>query len=413
MRKRRSALCALCLALLVPLLIRAGRVLPTDSQPLVAEKYAGWSGVLRLWVCEGWQSGSGSLTGWLNRCIARFEKAHPGVYVQPQAVDADAIAAFTDSGIRPPDMLLFAPGMLASPEGLAALTLPDGLRPGLARCGIWGDALYAAPVAMGGYAWAWNRARLDGIPGTWQGGDLTLAALPAEPRRHWGAALLALCSGRYAATGGAAQEADAAGLSDVDLGLAGAPTPAPSPTVAPDAATLPCRLPEGFAFDADAWRRFINGEAAAMPVTQREVRRLEALSEQGRGPDWQLSPGGAAFTDQLLCLALVRRDGADEPLALCRAFLAHLLSDACQGALAEAGAFSVTDAPSGYAAGDPLARMEAALRAPGLAAPNCFDQSWPETADAIVRLFVDDAAESSVLWRQLAGRLAKNPNISP
>lgn len=424
MQKSRSALCALCLALLIPLLIRAGRVLPPDSQPLVAEKYAGWSGVLRLWVCEGWQSGSGSLTGWLNRCVARFEKAHPGVYVQPQAVDADAITAFADSGIQPPDMLLFAPGMLASPKGLVALAVPDGLRPELARCGTWGDALYAMPVAMGGYAWAWNRARLDGIPGTWRDSDATSdapdaadapvapVAPPSELYRNWGAALLALCSGRYAAAGDRTHRVDDVERSDVDLGLAGAPTPAPSPTAAPDATTLPCRLPEGFAFDANAWTRFINGEAAAMPVTQREVRRLEALSGQGRGPDWQLSPGGAAFTDQLLCLSLVWRDGADEQRALCRAFLEHLLSDACQGTLDEAGAFSVTDAPSGYVAGDPLARMEAALRAPGLVAPNCFDQTWPETADSIVRLFVEDAAESSALWRRLTELLAKNPNIS-
>lgn len=398
--------------LLVPLLIRAWRVLPVDSAPLVAEKYAGWSGVLRLWVFEGWESGTGSLTGWLNRCVAGFEKAHPGVYVQPQAVDADAVAGFADSGIRPPDMLLFPPGALASPEGLAALKVPDGLRAELARCGIWGDALYAAPVAMGGYAWAWNRALIDGIPGTWRDGEAALAAPPPEPWRNWSAALLALCSGRYAAAAEAGGERNDIELPGVDLGLSGAATPAPSPTPAPNAATLPCRLPEGFAFDGDAWARFTNGEAAAMPVTQREVRRLEALSGQGRGPDWQLSPGSGAFTDQLLCLAVTARDGADERQALCREFLSHLLSDACQGDLASAGAFSVTGVSSGYAAGDPLAKLEAALASPGLVAPNCFDQNWPKDAEAIVRVFVDNSAEPSALWRGLGDRLVKNPNIS-
>ena len=109
---------------------------------------------------------------------------------------------------------------------------------------------------------------------------------------------------------------------------------------------------------------------------------------------------------------MTARDGADEQRALCREFLSHLLSDACQGDLASAGAFSVTGVPSGYAAGDPLAKLETALASPGLVAPNCFDQSWPKDAEAIVRVFVADSVESSVLWRVLGDRLVKNPNIS-
>ena len=35
------------------------QVLPLDRQPLIEKKYAGWSGVLRLWVFEGWPCGSG------------------------------------------------------------------------------------------------------------------------------------------------------------------------------------------------------------------------------------------------------------------------------------------------------------------------------------------------------------------
>ena len=412
MKRARSALCALCLALLVPLLIRAARVLPMDNRPLVAEKYAGWSGVLRLWVCEGWPSGAGSLSVWLNRCIARFEKRHPGVYVQPQAVDAGAIAAFSDSGILPPDMLLFPPGVLASPEGLAALDAPDALRGALAGCGAWGNALYAAPVAMGGYAWAWNRAMIDGIPNDWRACDAVPVAPPSEPCRHWGAALLSLCAVRAADATDTGEAPDVA-LPGVDLGLAVAQTPAPSPTPAADDAVPPCRLPEGFALDGDAWQRFVNGEAAAMPVTQREVRRLAALSDQGRGPDWRLSSTGEPFTDQVLCLGVTAREGADDRQALCRAFLAWLLSDECQGALSGAGAFSTTDALSGYAADDPLAQMEAALRRPGLAVPNCFDTQWSKAADQIVRVFIENDGDGRSLWRSLAARLTKNPNVIP
>ena len=115
MRKLRNVLCLVCLALLAPALVLARRALPQDSRALVAKKYAGWSGVLRLWIFEGWQPGDGTAL-WLNRCIAGYERRHPGVYVQPQDEDAGAIASFRDSGILPPDLLLFPPGLLDGAE---------------------------------------------------------------------------------------------------------------------------------------------------------------------------------------------------------------------------------------------------------------------------------------------------------
>ncbi|MBR1822147.1 MAG: hypothetical protein IJ769_11085 [Clostridia bacterium] len=412
MRKPRSALCALCLALLVPLLIHAWHILPIDNAPLVAEKYAGWSGVLRLWVFEGWQSGAGSLSAWLNKCIARFEKRHPGVYVQPQTVEAGALSNLNDTGILPPDMLLFPPGVLDSPRGLLPLTAPDALRTELAHCGAWNGATYAVPVAMGGYIWAWNTALIDGIPGSWREIDAALAVPEAEPYRHWEAALLALCAGRYAKTPAEVETQSDIELPGMDLGLTAPETPAPRSTPEVAGETLPCRLPADFSFDGDAWRRFINGEAAALPVTQREVRRLQALSDQGKGPDWRLSATGAAFTDQLQCLSVVSKPDADAQRQLCLEFLDCLLEDESQGALGQAGAFSVTGALSGYPSTDPLAQMEAVLRGTGLAAPNCFDMAWPKSAESIVRKFIDDAAESSALWQSFADQLTKNPNIN-
>lgn len=401
MRRSRSALCALCLALLVPLAIRAARVLPTDRAALVAEKYAGWSGVLRLWVCEGWQSGSGGLSGWLNGCIARFEKRHPGVYVQPRPVDAGALADFADSGILPPDLVLFAPCALDGPRGLLPVGVPARLRADLRHCGEWGGASYAVPVALGGYMWAWNAARLDALPDDWRAADATLAAPLPEANRRFDAALLAMCARfRVRAEASAAPE-----LNGLDLGLTAPETPAPSR--APEAAS-PCRLPEGFAPEADAFLRFVNGEAAATLVTQREARRLQALSEQGRGPDWRLATDGGAFTDQLLCLGIV--DKPEAHAELCREFLACLLEDESQAALAGAGAFAVTDAPSGYAAADPLAALDAKLRRSGLVTPNCFDRKWPEIAEEIVRKFLAGDGDPPALWRALAARLNENPN---
>ena len=403
MKKARSAACALCLALLAPLAIHALRVLPTDRRALVAEKYAGWSGVLRLWVQEDAPVGDGRLTTWLNGCVARFEKRHPGVYVQPQSVDAGAMADFLTSGIRPPDMLLFAPGTLDGPAGLAPIEIPANLRDELRHCGAWGNACFAAPVALGGYLWAWNPALTDGVPGNWRESGATLAVLPADRTRRFDAALLALCSGYHEK----AREEAPLELPGVDLGLGGSATAA-APTAGP-AGLLPCALPEGFDFDGDAFTRFCNGEAAATVVTPREVRRLEQLGAQGRGPDWRLSPGGAAFTDQLLCLAIVDREAGQGEL--CRAFLDCLLEEESQSALAAAGACPVTDAPIRSGGADPLHILDSALRRPGLAAPNCLDKKWPETAREIVRKFLAGDGESPALWRALAERLNQNPNI--
>ena len=387
MKKRLSIICLLCLLLLAPLLARARRVLPIDTRQLVEEKYAGWSGVLRLWVYEGWQSGAGSLSAWLNGCAARFEKGHPGVYVQPRAVDAGAIATLSDSGILPPDLLLIPPGLLETPAGLVPLETPKNLRPGLAQ----GDAVFAVPVALGGYLWAWNPALIDSIPADWRSAGLSPAVPAPDDGHRWDAALLSLCAADRSGPDPAAPQS----LPGLELGLAAAETPAP--TAAPRASS-PCRLPDDFQYDTDAWRRFINGEAAALIVTQREVRRLQALSDAGRGPDWRLDPLGGGFTDQLLALAVLEKPEGDPRIALCREFLDCLLSPESQGELSRAGAFAVTDADSGYAAGDPLRAMDAALREGAPVVPPVFGSEWREAAAGIVREFAVSGADAASVW---------------
>ena len=86
-------------------------------------------------------------------------------------------------------------------------------------------------------------------------------------------------------------------------------------------------------------------------------------------------------------------------------------NDESQAALSGAGAFGVTDAPSGYAAADPLALLDAKLRQPGLAAPNCLRKNWPENTELIVRKFLSGDGDSPALWRALAAALKENPNI--
>ena len=408
MRKRLPMICLICLALLAPAAIHAHRQLPLDTRPLIEAKYGGWAGVLRLWVCEGWTPGAGSSAAWLNRCVTTFERAHEGVYVQPEFVEPEALATISESGILPPDLVLFPPGGLVSPEWLAPLEADARPREPIADRGCFDGDCLAVPVAMGAYLWAYNTGSLAGIPDTWADSPVDPVAPPAEPFRQWGAALLALCSARYVAD---VERADSTSPSnpslEMDLGLSPASaTESPAPTPVPDAELLDCALPDGFAFNEEAYRQFINGAAAAIPVTQREVRRLEALADQGRGVDWALAQTGeGAFTDQLLFLGVVRTDDAGAKRALCHAFAKHLLDDACQGELHRSGLFAVTDADSGYAPGDPLRQMDAVLRVTTLAAPNAFDADWPRDVDRIVREFIEGRGTASALWRRLARRL--------
>ena len=387
MRKLRVLLCAALLGLLIPAVALVRGQLPMDVQPLIEQKYGGWAGTLRLWVYEGWTPGAGSAAGWLNRCAAAFEKAHSGVYVQPIYVDAAALRDLGTDGILPPDLVLFPPGVLESADALQPLDTPAAVRAPLRASGIG----RAVPVLLGGYLWAYNADRLTGISADWRGAEQAPSLPPYEPHRRWGVALLALCAG-----GGT----DAAGETDdpadgVDLGL-------------PASAALP----RGIQASADAFRDFDNGDAAAMPVTQREVRRLQALDDQGRGVNWRLAGhGGGMFTDQLLYIGLVARED-DGRAPLCRAFVEHLLGDACQGQLSAAGAFSVTGAPSGYASGDPLAIMDSALRTDDLVAAPAFGTGWQAEADSIVREFLDTDADPAALWDRLKASLAENPNIN-
>lgn len=408
----RRAVSAICLAVLLLLgcfAVRAAGVLPMSRQALIEEKYAGWTGVLRLWTCEGWQSGSGSLTSWLNGCIASFERAHPGVYVQAQAVEAQALAALGESGINPPDLILFPPGLLASGENLRALEVEAALTPPLAAAGLWEGRVCALPVARGAYAWAYDRAQLPALPDTWTEAEAALALPEDEPWRCWSGAALALCSGLSAAA-----EAEFS-LPGIDLGLAEA---APEPTRAPEAVEaedgVPCALPADTPRSADAYREFVSGSLAAIPVTQWELRRLELLADAGRGPDWQAAiPGKYALADQLALLAVVDwpRTDAQARQELALAFLAHLLSAECQAALSRARAFPVTAGVSAYEGRGAMAQLESALQAKVLLVPNAFDGRWREAAAQGLAAFLSGRVTAREALEGLRGLSGENPNI--
>lgn len=341
MRKWSRILCAVLLIAAIPAILHAARVLPFQTRPLIEEKYAGWSGVLRIWIYEGWTGGSDLFAGWINRCIASYEKSHNGVYIQPKYVSADALMQMQTSGVRPPDMILFPPGLLTDGSGLAAIS-PEGVREPLQSCG----AGVAVPVALGGYAWAYNRELLS-ADANWR--DILPAAPTDEPFRRWSSALDALSS-RSSAGEDTREHYEDPGI---DLGL-------------PVLATT-----------SDVTTQFNNGELPAVLVTQMEIARLQRLSDQGKGPDWVVAEG-ATFTDQLLMLGVTA--SGDERESLSMEFAAHLLTEECQQMLSDYGAFDVIDAPTGYASASPYQPIDAALHSEALSVPPAFSGENPNVS---------------------------------
>lgn len=108
MRRAIRILSFICLGMVFAGGIRMASRLPADSSAYVEKKYAGWSGVLRGWVCSEW-SCAGGFVRWLNSCAADFEKRHEGVYIEFETVGPETMAA---GGIHQPDMLIYSDGIV-------------------------------------------------------------------------------------------------------------------------------------------------------------------------------------------------------------------------------------------------------------------------------------------------------------
>ena len=374
MRRAISVACVLLVIPLVLLFLHIRASLPGDAGPLIREKYGGWSGVLRLWIYEGWEANAMT---WLNRAISSFEKGHEGVYIQARKVDAEALRSFTSSGVNPPDMILFPPGLLDNPEALAAVGELPALRAGLAACAKG----YAAPVLMGGYAWVYDRQALEGPPAE----EDTVACAPAGAYSSPPAALMLLSTGPREAE----VELEAPGL---DLGL-------PANAAVEEASPV----------NEDAYGAFTRGEIPALVATQAEARRLTALAETGRGPDWAAAATGEAMlADQLLLLGIVDWPRADiaERQALCREFLLHLLGAETQATLDTCGALPVIEGLSVYGGENGYAALEAAASLP-LLIPPVFGQEGQEALAAVSGAFLNgeiDAAEGLARLRAAFSR---------
>lgn len=354
MKRFLSLVCLILLALLLPAAAMISRGLPADTRPYVEKKYAGWSGVLRAWVCSGWECGGGFIR-WLNACATDFEKRHDGVYIEFTPVSAETMRGLSASGVRPPELVFFSPDVSVDESRLLAQTFPDALRDELHA-----DAR-ALPVALGGYIWAQNSALSTGLPAV----TAEISLLPDDNARCFSAALIALAPAESNADDGERALPDAG----VDLGLPASGTVEAIQT-------------------ADALERFISGDLPATIVTQKEIARLIRLRDAGRGADWKLAPAGRyAYTDQILFAGVVSAsdENADARLTLAKEFSALLLSEAAQARLADVGAFSVTGTPvhSDFSAYAPL---DALLNSRQLIVPAPFSEHFLPDCGGIVRM---------------------------
>lgn len=349
----------LLILLLLPAFPRFMRALPQSNDALISKRYEGWSGVLRLWVYEGWQPGNGSLVPWLNQCITAFEKDHSGVYIQLKQVSEQTLKDFASPEVRMPDIILFPPGLIEDASALMELdlqALDANLLPALGAVGMIQGGTRALPVAMGGYGWARNNALLSDWPQDFASAQLLN---PKKSSKEAPAALALPPDGDYLSYSGAL------------IALLGRENTAPMPIEAREEAP---------------YTAFSNGRVAVMPMTQREMRRMALLSESGRGPNYTLDADSVRFTDQLALLALPDTGFSDSPARkeLALAFAAHLMTADCQQALGSVRAFPTIPLEQAlYAGVSGYEEMEQALRSEALRVPTAFVNSWRASAKSL------------------------------
>ena len=361
-------------------------ILPWKTYELTTEKYSGWSGVLRIWVYEGWASG---ITSWLNRCASSFEKSNEGVYVQIQAADISAIREICENGMIPPDIIIFPYGSIEVPEHLVPVFLTEKLRPHLRDSGMYEGIPYACPIAMGGYAWVYNRDLISSIPFTWEGSGASISIPLENDTNHWHTAVLFLCSDMVNFKNQYNSEPYSM---DLDLGFSLDNEAAYESSEAPsfNQDIIYCRLPEDLSFSDDAFSDFLSGKVSSTPVTPQQIKRLINLSDQGKSPEWKIQVSGSmSYTDQIMYASVVDRKENSEKQALCSEFISHLLSEDCQSVLFRTGAFSVTNSYLGYDNHDPLRIIEEAMRNRPVYAEKAFSKQHHASIEFIVRKFYE------------------------
>ena len=301
--------------------------LPADTAPLIEEKYDTWSGVLRVWAAE--DTGMPGLTGWLNACAAKVEKARNGVYISIRTVPGEAIAGFLTTGVNPPDVIIYPSGLIVPDAGLEVIAAAYPLRRGLS------SSPYAVPVLADAHFWIYNTGSYSTLPAD-------MYQVSAACREEDLNALTALSTGLRPAEG------VSRALPGVDLGLGGAAEATPAP-----AGEVACRMGPHLTLTDEPRKLFLNGGADAFVGSVSDILYLADKS------GWEAAVTGEyAYTDNLLMCSIVAKD--DGRSEICRAFLDALMSVG-QASAARAGALPTVAGVSAWAGDMAMARLEAAL----------------------------------------------------
>lgn len=324
--------------------------LPKDQSGIVKEKYNDWTGVIRIWVQNDIKTNP---LQWINTCSTKFERERKGIYINVQSVSPAAIKTLRETGINPPDIIIWSAGLLDTADGLHEITGEYPLRPGLKQ------SPYAIPLLTGAYAWIYT------------------GSLPADMRDTPVACsddmLVPMAALSTSLRTGDSSEAI---LPGVDLGLSGDTQAKEKPQ-----GNIICRASSMLAVTDNAAGMLKNGE---VPVIVGDISQIKSLC--GAGYSAQVT-GSCACTGAPVLFSMVKRNvsAPDERRALCEDFLTYLMTEGQEKAHL-AGAMPATDNITAHA-GDPvLSYIEAQLSGLTCISPPYFGDA---PANRKIQLFLD------------------------
>lgn len=330
--------------------------------------------LLRIWVVNA----PGGAQNWLKAQLRRFEKQHPGVSTYLRTVTADAL---TEPETVLPDVVLYMPGDLTSPEGLflplsGEMTARESglIREELLRCGRWRGEQVGLPLCWGAWVLAIDSAIEPGsavtpAPTTLLGKPAATAdaSATAEPGYPLDAAAQTAC---------ALQSPGGAALFTLHLLLDERPP-----------------LPETFGTltSADVYAAFQRRQCATAMLTTGQATAFAGLTSAGSGFPFRIMTAEEVITDQVW-LASVTADAPREAALL----LSYLASAEAQKTLSAQGLHTVRDDLTLYTVGMSAQVEQSARRA--LSAINAY---------------ADRAETFSAAWQVFQGRMNLSEALLP
>ena len=330
MKKRRlkkAVMAAVCIGLI----ILAALYLPglmakeADIPGLTADDRV----MLRIWVVNA----PGGGQAWLKSQLKLFEKQHPGVSTYLRTVSPDEL---TSPGVILPDIALYMPGDITSPESLflplsGEMTARDNglIREEMLRCGRWQGQQYGLPLCWGAWVLAIDSALEPGsattpAPTTLLGKPAVTSSAGATPEPGYPLEAASKADCALQSPGGAALFSLARMLTD-------------NPP-----------LPDGFGTlsSADVYAAFQKRQCATAMLTTGQATAFAGIVSGGSGFPFRIMTAEEIITDQVW-LASVTADAPKEAALL----LSHLSSADAQTALSSQGLHTVRNDLTLYAAG--------------------------------------------------------------